>query len=307
MGKVKLYLAELRAPFFTGSIVPVVLGTVIAWSHTNKVSWLLFVLTLLGTMALHAGANVANDYYDHKSGCDDVNREFVRPFTGGSRMIQKGLMSSREVLAESIVLYIIALVIGVYLIYVRGKIILLLGIIGALGGFFYTAPPFKFVHRGVGEIIIGLNFGVLATVGAYYVQTRVFREEVFVASIPIAILIMAILYINEFQDYSADKAVGKNHWVVRLGREKAVWGFGAMMVAVYMWVIFSVSTELMTKWSLLALLTLPLPVKAFMVTKKNFANSNALTPANAATIMTHLAVGVTLIVAYIVAGVRQTI
>lgn len=305
MEKVKLYLAELRAPFFTGSIVPVVLGTVIAWSQTNHLNWSWFILTLLGVMALHAGANVANDYYDHKSGCDDVNKEFVRPFTGGSRMIQKGLMTPREVLAESIVLYLIAGIIGAYFVYVRGPVILLLGLIGALGGFFYTAPPLKLVHRGVGEIIIGLNFGVLATLGAYYVQTGMFNKDAFAASIPVAILITAILYINEFQDYSADKAVGKNHWVVRLGREKAVWGYGMMMALVYLWVIFSVSTNLMTKWALLALLTVPLPLKAFLVTRKNFANGTALTPANAATIMTHLAVGVMLTVAYVVDSYRH--
>lgn len=297
--KIKIYLQELRAPFFTGSIVPVVLGSAIAWSATGEFLWGWFFLTLIGGMALHAGANVANDYYDHKSGCDDGNVEYVRPFTGGSRMIQQGLMTPREVLGESMVLYAIAAAIGVYFIYVRGVVILVLGIIGALGGFFYTAPPFKLVHRGVGELVIGLNFGVLLTLGAFYVQAGSLAVEPVSASIPVALLIMAILYINEFQDYAADKAVGKNHWVVRLGKERAVWGYAAIMSLVYLSIVAAVIARLQTPWTLIALVTMPLSIKAVMVTRKNFGDSKALAPANAATIGAHLTTGIAMTIAYV--------
>ena len=297
--KLKLYIQELRAPFFTGSVVPVALGSVIAWSKADAFHWGWFLLTLIGAMALHAGANVANDYFDHKSGADDVNVEYVRPFTGGSRMIQKGLLTPREVIAESLALYALAAAIGVYLIIVRGPVILLLGAIGAFSGFFYTAPPFKFVHRGVGEIFIGLNFGVLITLGAYFVQAGALSWEPVAASIQVAILITAILYINEFQDYSADKSVGKNHWVVRLGRQRAVYGFGAMMALVYLSIIVAAFASIITPWALIALLTMPLAIKAFLVTRNNFGDSQALVPANAATIATHLTTGVALIAAYV--------
>jgi len=93
-----LWLKELRAPFFTASVIPILLGAAVAWSKGFPFSWGLFILTLLGGVLLHAGANVSNDYYDHKSGTDDINVEFVNPFTGGSRMIQKGLMTPRQVL-----------------------------------------------------------------------------------------------------------------------------------------------------------------------------------------------------------------
>lgn len=299
MGRVKLYFAELRAPFFTASVVPVVLGAVIAWAKCGQFRWGWFLLTLIGGMALHAGANVANDYYDHISGSDDINKEFVRPFTGGSRMIQNGLMTPREVLIEALVLYAIAIPIGVYFIIVRGPLILLLGVIGALSGFFYSAPPFKLVHRGVGEIFIGLNFGVLMTLGAYYVQAGSFAWEPVVASLPVALLIMAILYINEFQDYSADKAVGKRHWVVRLGKERAVWGFTLIMALTYLSIVAGVAARVLTPWALIALLTIPLALKAVTVARKNFGDSQALSPANAATIGAHLTTGIALTVAYL--------
>jgi len=299
LSRIKLYLQELRAPFFTGSIVPVVLGAVIAWAKVGQFHWGWFILTLIGGMALHAGANVSNDYYDHISGNDEVNREFVRPFTGGSRMIQKGLMTPREVLIEAMALYAVAIPIGIYFIVVRGPLILLLGAIGALSGFFYTAPPLKLVHRGVGEIFIGLNFGVLMTLGAYYVQAGSFAWEPVVASLPVAFLIVAILYINEFQDYTADKAVGKRHWVVRLGKERAVWGFVAIMALTYLSILAGVAGRVLTPWTLIALLTVPLSLKAVTVAHKSYNDSKALTPANAATIGAHLTTGIALTIAYI--------
>lgn len=214
-------------------------------------------------------------------------------------MIQKGLMTPREVLIEAMALYAVAIPIGIYFIVVRGPLILLLGAIGALSGFFYTAPPLKLVHRGVGEIFIGLNFGVLMTLGAYYVQAGSFAWEPVVASLPVAFLIVAILYINEFQDYTADKAVGKRHWVVRLGKERAVWGFVAIMALTYLSILAGVAGRVLTPWTLIALLTVPLSLKAVTVAHKSYNDSKALTPANAATIGAHLTTGIALTIAYI--------
>ena len=299
MSKIKIYLEELRAPFFTGSVVPVALGSAIAWAGSGRFHWVWFLLTVIGATAMHAGANIANDYWDHVSGCDEANREFVRPFTVGSRVIQNGLMTPREVLLEALLMYAAALVIGVYFITVRGPFILLLGLIGAFSGFFYTAPPLKLVHRGIGEIFIGLNFGVLLTLGAFYVQAGYAAWEPVVASIPVALLITAVLYINEFQDYNADKSVGKNNWVVQLGKERAVLGLAIMMALVYLSIVAGVVCKIITPWTLLALLTAPLAIKAVLVARKNFGDSKALAPANAATIGAHLATGVALTLAYL--------
>ena len=300
--KLKLYLAELRAPFFTATIVPVALGAAIGWARTGAFFWGWFVLTMAGGILLHAGANVSNDYFDHKSGCDEANEEFARPFTGGSRLIQEGLLSPREVLGEALVAYALAAAIGLYFIIVRGPAILLLGVIGAFSGFFYTAPPFKLVHRGVGEIFIGLNFGVLLTLGSYFVQTGTFAVEPAVASLPVAFLITAVLYINEFQDYNADKSVGKNHWVIRLGKKRATRGFAIIMLLVYLSIVAGVVIKMLTPWALAALFTAPLALKAVRVAIKNYGDSQALIPANAATIGAHLTTGLALTLAYVIQG-----
>ncbi|MHA2151996.1 MAG: UbiA family prenyltransferase, partial [Candidatus Thorarchaeota archaeon] len=117
--RARIWFSEMRAPFLTAAIVPVILGTCIAWASTGVFLLDVFLLTLIAGMFLHVGANISNDYYDHKSGSDDINVDYVRPFTGGSRMIQKGWMSPREVFAEAMVFFILGGGIGIYLAYTR--------------------------------------------------------------------------------------------------------------------------------------------------------------------------------------------
>ncbi|MFQ6059500.1 MAG: prenyltransferase, partial [Anaerolineae bacterium] len=204
--KFKLWREEVRAPFFTATIVPIVLGAVIAWVRVGTFHWGFFLLTLIGGLCLHAGTNVVNDYFDHLSGNDEINVEFVRPFTGGSRMIQKGLLQPQEVLRGALAFFAAGSLIGLYLAYARGPIILILGLMGVFCGFFYTAPPVYLARWGIGEFIVGVNFGLLMTLGSYYVQTRALAWEPVVAAIPVALLIAGVLYINEFQDVPADQA-----------------------------------------------------------------------------------------------------
>jgi 1,4-dihydroxy-2-naphthoate octaprenyltransferase len=299
MRKLLLLLEELRAPFFTASIVPVLLGAAVAWSNTGHFEFLAFVLTLIAGVCLHAGTNVANDYFDHKSGNDEINVEFIRPFTGGSRLIQKGLLSPRTVLTEAIVLFAIGGVIGIYLAVTKGPAILVLGVVGAFCGFFYTAPPVNIAARGIGELVVGVNFGILMTLGSYYVQARQFSETAFLASLPVAILIADVLYINEFPDLAADKAVGKNHIVARLGKEKAVWGYLILTLAAYLSILIPVATRSIPPYCLLSVITLPLAMRAINVAIINYRDSAKLAPANAATILIHALTGILVAVGFI--------
>lgn len=301
--KLKTWLAELRAPFFTASVIPVILGTAIAFQVTGKFQWLFFLAALFGGMLLHAGANVANDYFDYKNNSDNINTEFIRPFTGGSRMIQKGMMLPKEVLTESFVCFFLAALIGAWLIYHLGTTILWLGLIGAFSGFFYTAPPFKLVSRGIGEIFIGLNFGVLMTLGAYFVQTGELSWLPVIASIPVALLVTGILYINEFPDYNADKESGKLHMVARLGRGRAAKGYIALIIFVYLSIVISVILGIMPVWSLAVLITLPLAIKAVKTAGTYYDQPDKLSPANAATIQLHLSIGLILAITYIISAV----
>lgn len=295
---------ELRAPFFTASLVPVLLGTAIAWAKLEVFNAELFLITLLGVLLLHAGTNMANDYFDHRSGNDAINREYVRPFTGGSRMIQKGLVAPRHVLAASLLCFALGSAVGLYLYFTtNGELILALLAVGAASGFFYTAPPLLLANRGLGEFAVALNFGVLVTLGSYYVQTLSPSLEALAASIPVALLITAVLYVNQFPDYAADKAVGKNHLVVRLGRERAVQGYALLSGSAYAFLILSVALGVLTLHALLALAALPYTYNAYATLKKHFATPMLLAPACASTVKAHLYAGVLLSLGYLLSRV----
>lgn len=303
--RVRIWLAEMRAPFLTGAITPVILGTSVAWALSGIFLFDVFILTLIAGVCIHIGSNIANDYYDHKSGTDDINVEYVRPFTGGSRMIQRGWMTPREVFVEAIVFFALGGSIGLYLAYTRGWEVLIIGIIGVGSGFFYTAPPFRFVSRGYGEVFIGLNFGVLMTLGAYFVQTQILAWEAVYPSIPIAILITAVLYINEFPDSEADKAVGKLTVVVRLGKSRAAKGYAVLMVSVYLSVIVPILLNLTNWYTILGVATFPLAVLASRYALKFYDQSLPLTPAYASTVANHLFTGLFLSWSYIMIGLGR--
>lgn len=294
MNKLKVWLKEIRAPFFTATVVPVVLGAVIAWYHTAEFNWFYFWLTLVGIILCHAGTNIANDYFDHTSRNDWVNQT-PTPFSGGSRVIQKNLLLPKEVLTGAVVCYIFGSAIGLYLNAVTGgKVILVLGVIGVALGFFYTASPLRIGYRGwaLGESAVGLGFGPLVVVGSYYVQTQKLDWLPLWASIPVAILITLVLYINEFPDYNADKSVNKKTLPVMLGKKKAVVGYDILIILTYLWLIGGVILNIFPLWTLLTLLTLPIALKAVTTLHKHYDEVQPLLPANASTILLHLSFGI---------------
>lgn len=295
-----LWVVKTRAPFFTATIMPILLGTLIAWARAGTFYPGYFALTLLGGLCLQAGVNMTNDYFDHTWGSDEVNVEFAAPFTGGSRLIQMGIVSPRTMLWQGMAFLLTGGLIGLFLAYTRGPWVLWLGLFGGLTGYFYTAPPFRLVATGFGELFIGLDFGVLMVLGAYYTQTRALSWEAAIASLPVALLIAAVLYINEFQDMKADRAVGKHQIVVRLGRRKAAIGYGLLMLATYGSLVLGVLLDGVSPFALLGLLTVPLAWQAYRVARDNYDNLPALVPANANTIKAHLFTGLLMALGYVV-------
>lgn len=297
--KVKSWIKELRAPFFTASAVSVLLGTVLAWAHTGSFLLGYFLLTLAAGLGLHAGTNVLNDYFDHRSGNDELNREFIRPFSGGSRMIQLGLLTPLEVLTAGFLFFLLGGSIGLYLALERGLFILILGAIGVFSGMFYSWPRLNWASRGFGEFLVGLNYGVLMTLGAYYVQAQIVALEPVVASIPLAFLITAVLYINEFPDYEADLRVDKKTLVVRLGRKRAVFGFVALIAISYLSILVGVVLDILPFGTLAGLGSLPFLLRAVTLSRAHYASSSDLAPANAFTVMGHLLTGLLIMLSYI--------
>ncbi len=283
-----------RPEFFTASLVPVAVGAAAAYHSSGQILWDYLLLTLLALVLLHAAANLANDYYDHLSGNDEINVEYVRPFSGGSRLIQQGRVAPRAILLASLICLFIGSLMGLYLVWMRGWPILVLGAVGGLSGFFYTARPLQLGYRGIGELFIGLDFGILPVLGTYYVQLQQFSVAALAASLPVAFLIMAVLWINQFQDFAADKAVDKRHWVVRLGRQRASYVYAGMIICAYVSLLASIAMGWLPQLAILPVIMLPLAVFAVRTAFAHYDNPAQLTPANATTIALHLLAGLLL-------------
>tara|TARA_Y100000310_G_scaffold345384_1_gene464347 strand:+ start:1546 stop:2460 length:915 start_codon:yes stop_codon:yes gene_type:complete len=296
----KVWLKALRVPFITATIVPVLLGSVVAWHLIDSFNWLYFFLVLIGVSFLHFGTNLANDYYDHKSNNDEAN-ETPTQFSGGSRVIQDGLLAPKKILYVALAFFTLGAAIGLYLSWALQSVeILLLGVVGIFFGYFYTAGPFKFGYRGFGEFIVGLCFGPLVVLGSYYVQTGFFSSTALLASIPVGILITLVLYINEFPDYNADKSVGKKTLVVAFNKQKAMHLYHFFLLLVYLSILSFILIGFFPVWTLITFITLPLAVKVYLVSKKHFNEIQELLPANAMTIALHLSIGLLLSVGFIV-------
>jgi len=292
----KSWIRLARIPFLTGTIVPVALGAVVAWFSVRAFNPVLFLLTLVGAMCLHLGTNMINDYFDFKSGCDAINVESISPISGGSHVLLENLIKPKSAYFAALSLFGIASVIGIALSVVAGWGVVLLGVIGIISGYFYVS---HLAPRGVGELIVGLNFGPLMVLGSSYVQTQRFTFDALIASIPVGLLITAILWINEVPDYAADKAVGKKTLVVRVGRKRAVDLYAIIVVAAYIWTAVMIVLKQIPLGSVIVLATLPLAMKAISVARRHYDDSHVMIAANLATIQMHLSFGALLIVGYI--------
>ena len=291
MTKIFTWLVIMRLPFLTATFVPLFVGAAVANFMGYDVSWSLLGLTILGGSFLHIGTNTANDYFDHTSGTDEANYNYMVPYSGGSRSIQMGLISAKGMLTVSLVSFALSAVVGVPLILRAGINILWLGLIGFVSGFFYTAPPFRFASRkGLGELLIGLNFGPLMVVGSALVQTQEVLPEALLAGIPIGLLVAAIVYVNEFPDHDGDKATGKDTLIVVFGQKKARMGYVLLVAGAFISIAVMALIGTFPMLSLIALPAAYFGIKAIQ-TLYQYYNDRLLLPANAGTINMHLVTG----------------
>jgi 1,4-dihydroxy-2-naphthoate octaprenyltransferase len=293
-----LALRTTRLPFLTATIIPVLLGIVIAASH-GAFDLVSAALTVIGASFVQLGLNVANDVFDTVQGADDANVTPTR-FSGGSRVIQYGLVTLRQMASIATAFYVAAGLVGLVLLATRGSTALLvIGVVGFLVSLGYTAPPLKFVYRGLGELAVAIGFGPLMLLGAYVVQTRgALAWEPFVASVPIALLVALILYVNEIPDRRGDAHAGKRTLPVRFSRSAIVNGYNWAVIAAYVVLVAGVVLGVLPIPTLLMLLTIPLARRVSAGLTPNYDNPYGLMAFMGVNVRLHLLAGLLLLAAY---------
>jgi len=295
-----VYFFAVRGPFLSASVIPVLLGTAMAYRQGHSLNSLFFWLNLAGVVALHFGANAANDYYDYLSGADPARP--AKPFSGGSQLLQRGILRPCHYFYLIFGHLALAVLIAFFFGRARGLLTLALGLTGVLLAYYYTAPPVKLSYRGLGEVAVGLTFGPLAILGSFLVQSGKFGFLPFLASLPLGFLIANVLYVNQYADYLEDREAGKRNLVVILGRERALPGVYLLFAAAYLSLVAAVGAGALPPGALAACFTAPFARRAAEELRYHLKEPERLFFASSATIAVHGITGLILALACVQDG-----
>ncbi|MDP1524115.1 MAG: prenyltransferase [Methylotenera sp.] len=261
------YFAATRPAFLIATLAACLLG--LAGAAYSGVSFQLetALITVLLALLVHAGVNVLNDYFDALNGTDALNFDRLYPFTGGSRFIQNGVLTTTQTANFGYLLLVIAILGGMWLSWMAGAGLLLIGALGVLIGWAYSASPLRLNGRGLGELCVLAGFlGVV--VGADFVQRQAFSFQPIIVGMPYALLVTNLLYINQFPDKKADAMAGKHHLVVRLPLEQAVLVYPLLASLAFAWLGFFVYAERLPMLAMLSVLPLLFSARAALLLRK---------------------------------------
>jgi 1,4-dihydroxy-2-naphthoate octaprenyltransferase len=305
--KLIILFQATRPKFLVASAAPVLVGSSLAYATTSSFNLVLFILALLAIMALHAGANITNDYFDHISGNDWANKN-PTPFSGGRRFIQQGILSARATLLEALLFLALGSAIGIVIVLLTKSVfILIIGLIGLLGGFFYTAPPIKLGYRYVGEFIIALLFGLFPVYASYYLQTETIDTIPLLPALIVSILIFLVILINEFPDVAADAAVNKKTLIVHFGVPVSVWIYRVALIVSFVIAAIMLIYRSMFFAGLFYLLTLPIATFAIKSANKKDLVKPGQYRASQITVLLHTIGSLALTIGFIITGLRNTV
>jgi len=293
--KLKVWVLETRPNFLILTVVLSFLGICMAW-HDGAFHAGHAILAFVGLLLCHISVNVLNDYYDYKSGIDLKTRR--TPFSGGSGFLPAASLKPEHVFWFGIACFLLAVPIGIYFVLVSGILLLPLLVIGAVCILLYTPI---LTRLNWPEWAPGAGLGALPVLGTYFVQTGEYTIPALIASIPSAILVHNLLFLNEFPDAEADKTAGRKTMPITLGKTKASIIYSVLTGLVYLWIIGWVVAGLMPFWCLITLMTLPFAVRAIQGAL-NYQDESKLIPALANNVMLILLTQFLLGVGYLLPG-----
>jgi len=258
--KITIWLLASRPKTLPAAAAPVFVGTAVAYS-TDDLNILAASIALICSLLIQIGTNFVNDLYDFIKGTDDENR------VGPTRAIAAGWISPTQMKKAISLTFGTTFILGLFLVYHAGWIILLIGVFSIISGYAYTAGPYPLAYNGLGDIFVFMFFGVVATVGTYYVQALQFSQFALLASVPVGLLITNILVVNNYRDADQDKKKNKNTLAVKFGKPFSLFQYNISLLVSYVvpisiFILFDTSPYI-----LLPLLSLPLAFKLILEIK----------------------------------------
>jgi 1,4-dihydroxy-2-naphthoate octaprenyltransferase len=245
---------EIARPFsLTASIIPVSAASAVAWAGGYFHFWY-FLLTLAGALGLQLGTNIINEIYDVRQGIDNITSPRA------SHAIVKGAVTEREAFVLAFSSFGLVILIGLALIALRGPLMLAFGVVGLVAGYGYTGPPFQYKFHALAVPLVFLLMGPIEVVGSYFAIAGRFDSVALVASLPIGLLVAAILHSNEWRDISEDARTGIATLSAAIGARRAHYVYMGLVTGAYLTVGIAAIGHLLPVSSLLVLLSLPVYV-----------------------------------------------
>jgi 1,4-dihydroxy-2-naphthoate octaprenyltransferase len=247
----RVWLLAIRPKTLPAAAASVVVGTALAaYDGGFSLGPALAALTI--ALLLQVGSNLANDVYDDERGADTADR------LGPTRVTSAGLLSRGQVKRGMAVVFAIAFALGLYLTWVRGPLVLVIGVAAIVAAIAYTGGPYPLGYHGLGEVFVFLFFGVTSVVGTYWVQTGTTTPVVWLMSVPVGLLIVAIIVVNNLRDIEQDAAVGKRTVAVRIGPRATMAEYAACVAFAYVVVGAAALAEAVPVATMLSWASLPL-------------------------------------------------
>jgi len=256
-GYFKIWWLAIRPKTLSISVTPVLLGTALAWSVQAEISWLTFAIILFSVLSIQIGTNLYNDAADHEKGADTAER------LGPERATQQGWLSAKQIKKAALVSFTCAFISGIYLAWLGGLPIIILGLISIVCGYAYTGGPKPIAYSPLGEVFVLLFFGLAAVGGTYYLYTFTLTPLVMLFATTIGSTAAAILLVNNYRDLDQDRKASKLTLVHYIGRHKATKLYHFLIL--YPYLILLIIIFLTSSYSiflLCPLLSLPLALRA---------------------------------------------
>jgi len=284
----KIWFRAVRPFSFTASTVPVLVGAAWVFYEKTPANWWLLPLIWLAALSIHTATNLVSEYFDYIKG--DIS-------FGSSRVLLEGLLSPRQFFIGGLVMFAVTAAIGLVFIALRGWPILAIGLVGILGGYFYTATPVGYKYIGLGDILVFVLMGPLMVIGSYFVLTGTYNHNVLLVSLPIGCLVAAILSGNNLRDILHDRQAEITTFAGLVGHRWAKLEYAVLDASAYGITTTLAGLRILPIWSLMTLLSIPLAYKCVQQALRNEPDKpEQIATLDIQTAHLHLAFGVLLII-----------